>query len=135
MTVTVADVLNYPKLPASHGKKLFFDSPGFHVWIHADRPGEKGPMHKHTADEIFYCVQGTCTFHFPDRASQPMRPGMVIMIPKGDFYRLDNNGSEYLILLGARAEANQLPRFSPENEVVREGGTIDVGIDMPAQTL
>jgi mannose-6-phosphate isomerase-like protein (cupin superfamily) len=133
MTVTVADVLAYPKLPASHGKKLFFDSPDFHVWIHADRPGEKGPMHKHTADEIFYCVQGSCTFHFPDRPPQPMKPGMVIMIPKGDSYMLDNDGTEYLILLGARAEGAGNPRFDPKNTEVHEGGTIGLGVEMKVE--
>ncbi len=133
MTVTLADVLNYPPLPSTHGKKLFFDSPDFHVWIHADRPGEKGPMHRHTADEIFYCIQGTCTFHFPDAPSQALKPGMLIMIPKGDFYRLDNDGAEYLILLGARAETANLPRFNPKNAVVHEGGTVPLGVDMPAE--
>jgi mannose-6-phosphate isomerase-like protein (cupin superfamily) len=131
MVASVIDLINYPPLPPSHGKKVFHDAAGFHVWMHADRPGEKGPMHTHTAAEIFYCVQGTCTFHFREQASQAMKPGMLIIIPKGHFYQLENNGSDYLILLGTRAEAAQLPRFDPQRSIVREGGSIPVGVDAP----
>ena len=131
MVASVIDLVDYPPLPPSHGKKVFHDAPGFHVWIHADRPGEKGPMHTQTADEIFYCVQGTCTFHFREQPSQRMRPGMLIIIPKGHFYQLENNGAGYLILLGARSEAAELPRFNPERGIVTEGGSIPVGNDPP----
>jgi mannose-6-phosphate isomerase-like protein (cupin superfamily) len=122
VTISIVDVKNFPELPHGTGKKLFFDSPGFHVWIHAgDAPGEKTPMHKHTADQTFYCVSGEATYNFPDRPSEKLRPGMMIIIPKGDFYQIENSGPDYLCLLGTRAETYKKPRFNPKDEELKFG--------------
>ena len=51
-----------------------------------------GPMHKHTADQLFYCVQGECTYHFPNGDTEVLGPGMVVTIPKGQLYQLHNTG-------------------------------------------
>jgi quercetin dioxygenase-like cupin family protein len=118
------DVQNFPMLPRGHTKKVLHDGDNFHVWIHGDEPRTKGPMHKHTADQTFYCVQGECTFHFADGPDQKLTPGCVVVIPKGQFYQLDNTGTEYMILLGSRAEKAGNPRFGAKNEVVTEGGKI-----------
>ncbi|MEE8563206.1 MAG: cupin domain-containing protein, partial [Alphaproteobacteria bacterium] len=92
MAVEFMDLLGEPELEIGHAKKVLFSSDHFHTWIHGDYPGTKGPMHSHTADQIFYCVQGQCTFHFHDRDSQAINPGQMVLIPKGHHYQLDNTG-------------------------------------------
>lgn len=118
MAVEFIDVLEEPELKLGHSKKVLFGSDHFHTWIHGDWPGTKGPMHKHTADQFFYCAQGECTFHFPDGSSRAIGPGQMAVIPKEHYYQLDNTGDVYMILLGARAEAANKPRFSEKDEVV-----------------
>ena len=118
------DVLNYPMLPRGHTKKVLHDGDNFHVWIHGDEPTTKGPMHKHTADQTFYCLQGECTFHFSDGPDQKLTPGCVVVVPKGQYYQLDNTGKDYMILLGSRAEKAGNPRFGAKDEVVTEGGKL-----------
>jgi quercetin dioxygenase-like cupin family protein len=123
-TAKFTDVKNYPMLPRGHTKKVLHNGDNFHVWIHGDEPRTIGPMHRHTADQIFYCLQGECTFHFPDGPDQKLTPGCVVVVPKGQFYQLDNTGADYMILLGSRAEKAGNPRFSEKNELVTEGGKI-----------
>jgi mannose-6-phosphate isomerase-like protein (cupin superfamily) len=118
MPVQFIDVLKEPELELGHSKKVLFSSEQFHTWIHGDYPGTKGPMHKHTADQFFFCAQGQCTFHFPDGSSRAIGPGQMMLIPKGHLYQLDNTGDEYMILLGARAEPAGNPRFGKRNEKV-----------------
>ena len=67
MSAEFIDLLALPELEIGHAKKVLFTSDHFHTWVHGDYPGTKGPMHKHTADQQFYCVKGECTFHFPKR--------------------------------------------------------------------
>lgn len=118
MAVELIDVLKEPELKLGHSKKVLFGSDHFHTWIHGDWPGTKGPMHKHTADQFFYCAQGECTFHFPDGSSTAIQPGQMMVIPKEHYYQLDNTGDEYMVLLGARAEAPNKPRFGEKEEVL-----------------
>jgi mannose-6-phosphate isomerase-like protein (cupin superfamily) len=122
MTVQFADVVGQKKLKLGHSKRVLIRTPDFHVWVHADEPGTKGPMHTHTADETFYCLQGECTFTLKEasgkRYTRKLTPGMIVMIPKGDFYQLHNTGDEYLVLLGTRGETDKLPRFGKEGETV-----------------
>ena len=117
MTVTFHDLAKLKKLPIGHRKKVLTDTDDSHVWIHGDLPGTQGPMHRHTADEIFYCVQGECTFTLDKGKREKLKPGMVVFIPKGDYYKLENTGSEYLILLGMRSEPSKLARFGAKGEV------------------
>ncbi len=118
MPAEFIDLLGLPELEIGHSKKVLFTSDHFHTWVHGDYPGTKGPMHKHTADQQFYCVKGECTFHFPDGSSRRLTPGMLVTIPAGQLYQLDNTGDEYMILLGARAEAAAKPRFTGDEQVV-----------------
>jgi mannose-6-phosphate isomerase-like protein (cupin superfamily) len=118
MAAEFIDLLNLPELEIGHSKKVLFTSDHFHTWVHGDYPGTKGPMHKHTADQQFYCVKGECTFHFPDGSSRKLTPGVLVTIPAGQLYQLDNTGDDYMILLGARAEAAAKPRFTGNDEVV-----------------
>jgi quercetin dioxygenase-like cupin family protein len=55
--------LNLPELDIGHGKKVLFTSDHFHTWVTAIT-GNQGPMHKHTADQQFYCVKGSARFTF-----------------------------------------------------------------------
>ncbi len=118
MAVEFFDVMHEPELEAGHSKKVLFSSDHFHTWIHGDYPGTKGPMHRHTADQIFYCAQGECTFTFPDGTRKALKAGHVVVVPKGEFYELENTGDEYMILLGCRAEPNKKPRFGLNEEEV-----------------
>jgi len=118
MPAEFINILNLPELDIGHSKKVLFTSDHFHTWVHGDYPGTKGPMHKHTADQQFYCVKGECTFHFPDGSSRKLTLGMLATIPAGQLYQLDNTGDEYMILLGARAEPAGNPRFTGNDQVV-----------------
>src|SRR5690349_7850285 len=108
MTVTFYDLLKLKKLPLGHSKKVLAETAESHVWIHGDDPGTQGPMHLHTADEIFYCVQGECTFTFAGGRRRVLKSGMVVFIPKNDYYKLENTGEDYMILLGMRSEPSKL---------------------------
>ena len=121
MAAEFIDIMKEPELEIGHSKKVLFTSDQFHTWLHGDYPGTKGPMHKHTADQQFYCIQGQCTFHFPDGTSRALNPGMLVTIPAGQLYQLDNTGDQYMILLGARAEPAGNPRFSATDKEVGHG--------------
>ena len=129
MAAEFIDILKLPELDIGHSKKVLFSSDHFHTWVHGDYPGTKGPMHKHTADQQFYCARGECTFHFPDGASRKLLPGMLVTIPAGQLYQLDNTGDEYMILLGARAEPAENPRFSAGNREVGHGDFAQKNLD------
>jgi mannose-6-phosphate isomerase-like protein (cupin superfamily) len=116
MTVTFHNLIKLKKLPLGHSKHVLADTEDSHVWVHGDEPGTQGPMHRHTADEIFYCLQGECTFTLEDGRRETLKPGMVVFIPKNDYYKLENTGDEYLILLGMRSEPSKLARFDPQGE-------------------
>ena len=118
MNAEFVDVKDYPILDEDHIKEVLYNADDFHVWIHADRPGTKGPMHKHTADQIFYCLQGECTFRFPNGEAKKLIPGMVVTIPTGQLYQLDNTGDEYMILLGSRAEKAGKPRLRQAEDLI-----------------
>ena len=81
MPAEFIDILDLPELDIGHSKKVLFTSDHFHTWVHGDYPGTKGPMHKHTSDQQFYCVKGECTFHFPDGSARKLTPGMLVTIP------------------------------------------------------
>lgn len=100
-------------------KRVIHDAPGYHVWIHGpDEPGETGPMHKHTADQTFHCVQGEATYRFPDGTSATLTPGMMIVIPKENLYSIENSGSGELILTGSRAESRSKASLTADDAVV-----------------
>jgi mannose-6-phosphate isomerase-like protein (cupin superfamily) len=118
MTATFHDLLKLKKLPLGHSKHVLADTKDSHIWIHGDDPGTQGPMHRHTADEIFYCVQGECTFTLAGGRRERLKRGMVVFIPKDDYYQLENTGDEYMILLGMRSEPSKLARFGAKGETL-----------------
>jgi hypothetical protein len=54
---------------------------------------------------------------------------MLVTIPAGQLYQLDNTGDEYMILLGARAEPAGNPRFSAGNHEVGHGDFAKKNLD------
>lgn len=120
MAVQFIDLFKLDELELGDSKKVLFNSDHFHTWIHGDYPGTKGPMHKHSADQFFYCAQGQCTFHFPDGGTQAIDPGQLMVIPKDHLYQLDNTGKEYMILLGARAEPAGKERHDADDREIGE---------------
>jgi mannose-6-phosphate isomerase-like protein (cupin superfamily) len=118
MKAQFVDVRNHPELSGHSTKDVLFKSDTYHVWVHIDEPGKMGPMHKHSADELFYCVQGECTFHFPNGEQEKLKPGMVVTIPEGQFYQLENTGAERMILLGSRGEASGKVRRAVNEAVI-----------------
>ncbi len=130
MTIKVVDPISHPKKTSAKGtgKMILHDSPNFHVWIHGpDLPGERGPMHKHTADQFFVCVQGEITYNFPDQPSATLSPGMMIIIPEGDFYQIENKGTIETIMVGSRAEPGTKPRLSEAGKVVDATNLAEAG--------
>ena len=120
MEALFVDIANQPPLTGHSTKGTLFSSDHYHVWLHIDsEPGKKGPMHRHSADEIFYCVQGECTIHFPDGDSEKLKPGMLVVIPKDQFYQLHNTGSENMILLGSRGEPSDKDRHNEGGKVIK----------------
>jgi len=106
-------------MPGGHSTKaVLFGGDNYHVWVHIDEPGKQGPMHKHTADQCFYCVEGECTFHFPNGESGKLEAGMAVVIPKGQLYQLHNTGREPMILFGSRAEAHGKARHTTKGAAI-----------------
>ncbi len=118
MAVEFIDVGNEPQLEKGHGKRILSNSRSFHTWIHGDYSGDKGTMHKHSADQTFYCIEGECTFHFPDVPSRKLTPGMLVHIEAGNLYQLENTGEGYMKLLGTRAEDGKNPRYLESGDKV-----------------
>jgi len=114
MAAEFIDLNEHPSMRADmkHIKKPLFNTDSFHCWIHADEPGTKGPMHRHTADQTFFCLEGECTFHFSNGTKRKLTPGMIVMIPKGEYYQLENTGDSDMVMLGNRAEAYERARFN-----------------------
>ena len=118
MQAEFVDIRSCARLTREKTKQVLYSSDDFHVWVHNDEPGKKGPMHKHTADQIFYCLRGQCTFHFPNGESEILKPGMVVTIPKGQLYQLHNTGFEDMLLLGSRAEAAGKARRAKDDAII-----------------
>ena len=120
MEALFVDIKDQPQLAGHSTKGTLFSSDHYHVWVHIDHePGKQGPMHKHSADEIFYCVQGECTIHFPNGDSEKLTPGRLVVIPKDQLYQLHNTGKDMMILLGSRGEPQGKLRHSEKDKVIK----------------
>ena len=95
------------------------------MWLHTDPPGvvrgrvENGvqELHRHYADEMFFCLQGELTIRFADPEGVEVVPaGAFVVVPAGQLYSLENTSSETMILLGSRAEAHDIPRLGDEGQ-------------------
>ncbi|MSQ23542.1 MAG: cupin domain-containing protein [Chloroflexi bacterium] len=114
------------------GKRILYSSDSFHMWLHSDAPGVvRGrvaangaqELHRHYADEMFFCVQGELTIRFADpEGVEVVPPGAFVVVPAGQLYSLENTSkTEEMILLGSRAEAHDMPRLGDEGEPVLMG--------------
>ncbi|MCL6593010.1 MAG: cupin domain-containing protein [Alicyclobacillus sp.] len=88
-------------------RRVLMNGPRFHTWLHIYQPGDSDEMHCHNADQTFTCISGECTMNLDNGETLVLKPGMVALIPGGSFYQLVNNGSENMILLGARAISDE----------------------------
>ncbi len=68
----------------------------------------------------FTAFKANARFTFPTPVARA-DPGMLVTIPAGQLYQLDNTGSDYMILLGARAEPAGNPRFGATDREVGHG--------------
>ncbi|MSQ23543.1 MAG: cupin domain-containing protein [Chloroflexi bacterium] len=124
------DVEHLPSREHSGGKRIMYSSDTFHMWLHTDPVGvlrgrvenEAQELHKHFADEMFFCLQGELTIRFADPEGEEVIPaGAFVVVPAGQLYSLENTGSETMILLGSRAEAHDAPRMGDEGEPIQRG--------------
>ncbi|WP_102349036.1 cupin domain-containing protein [Bacillus sp. Marseille-P3661] len=88
-------------------KVILMNGPKFHTWLHVyHNPGDHDEMHCHNADQTFYCIDGECTVYYKDGDKEKkdvLKPGMVALIPGGQFYWIKNTGSSKMVLMGSRA--------------------------------
>jgi hypothetical protein len=54
---------------------------------------------------------------------------MLVTIPAGQLYQLDNTGNAYMILLGARAKSAGNPRFNAAGKEVGHGDFAKKNLD------
>ena len=126
MSAKRIDVSEHPAVKGIVGtgkhERLLFNSDTSHVWIHHSVPGDKGPMHRHTADQTFYGLQGECLLNFPDGTRQSITPGVLVVIPKGQYYQQEAPRHTGYVFLGTRAETYENSRFGPEGKEIKAGG-------------
>jgi mannose-6-phosphate isomerase-like protein (cupin superfamily) len=107
-------------------RKVLMNGPKFHTWLHVyANVGDLDEMHAHNADQTFFCIEGECTMHFPDGSKQVLRPGMIALIPGGNFYQLENSGSGKMAMIGARAlsdEASMKIDHETRKDISRDKG-------------
>lgn len=120
MAVKTIDVNNHPAIKPGTSKRdrLLFNSDSYHVWIHYSDPGDKGPMHKHTADQAFYGLKGECFINFPDGTREKITPGVLVVIPKGQYYQQEAPSHTGYVFLGSRAESFEKVRFDPRGQEI-----------------
>lgn len=107
MPIKVVDLLDMAKQPDARRTPLI-DGPRFAAWFHIyQNPGQHDEMHCHNADQVFYCIGGECTMHFPDGSKTVLRPGMAALITAGSFYQLENSGTDKMVMLGTRASSEE----------------------------
>ncbi len=106
MPITVVDMVK--KAHEDPGRHVLLDTQRMHAWLHVYKnPGDHDEMHCHNADQTFYCIEGECTMHFPDKPPAVLKPGMVALITGGSFYQLENTGDGPMVLMGNRSGSSE----------------------------
>lgn len=123
--IKAVNLLEMAKQPGVR-RKLLMNGPKFHSWLHVySNPGDHDEMHAHNADQTFYCLEGECTMTFPGDEKTVLTPGMVALIPGGQFYQLENTGQSKMVLMGTRAlsdEASMKIDFETRKDISRDKG-------------
>jgi Mannose-6-phosphate isomerase len=128
MAAEFIDILKEPELDIGHSKKVLFTSDHFTPGCTAIIRAPKGPCTSTPPISSFIVSKASARFTFPTPA-RALNPGMLVTIPAGQLYQLDNTGSEYMILLGARAEPAGNPRFSATDREVGHGDFAKKNLD------
>ena len=131
MPIKVVDLKAMAAETESCRRQVLMNGPRFHTWLHIYfEPGERDEMHCHNADESFAVIEGECTMYFPDGTKEVMRPGMVALIPGGQFYQLENTGSGRMVLMGNRGlstEASATIDHATRQDVHDRSATLPTG--------
>ena len=107
MPIKVVDLREMAERPDAR-RTVLINGPRFNAWFHIyKKPGQHDEMHCHNADQVFYCIGGECTMHFPDGSKAVLRPGKAALITAGSFYQLENSGTEKMVMLGTRASSEE----------------------------
>ena len=78
------------------------------------------------------CDQTECFINFPDGTRQSITPGVLVVIPKGQYYQQEAPSHTGYVFLGSRAETYSNSRFGPEgqikagDELAAVGGLLDL---------
>ncbi len=103
MPIQIVDLNAMAEAPDARRTDLI-NGPRFNAWFHIYKtPGQRDEMHCHNADQVFHCVSGECTMHFPDGGAAVLKPGMAALITGGSFYQLENSGTVPMVMLGVRS--------------------------------
>jgi hypothetical protein len=120
------DINEHPGMKsAGAGKhdRLLFNSDNFHVWIHNSVPGRQGTRCTDIRRiKAFYGLQGECLINFPDGTRQSITPGVLVVIPKGQYYQQEAPSHTGYVFMGSRAETYSNSRFGPEGQEIKAGG-------------
>lgn len=107
MPIKVVDLAEMAEQPDARRTNLI-NGPHFNAWFHIyHNPGQHDEMHCHNADQVFYCISGECTMHFPDGSKEVLTPGKVALITGGSFYQLENSGTEKMVMMGCRSVSQE----------------------------
>jgi mannose-6-phosphate isomerase-like protein (cupin superfamily) len=104
MSITFLRIEEHPvmKGESTVTKNILFETRDSHAWIHCYKnPGDKDDLHCHNADQTVLILKGECTMGLVD-GSRKLTPGDFAMIPKGEFYQLQNSGNGPMVLLATR---------------------------------
>jgi mannose-6-phosphate isomerase-like protein (cupin superfamily) len=87
------------ELKSSNRRYLeFLRSPSLSCGIYALPAGGTDEQKPHTADEIYYVVNGRS--HFRSGASdQPVEPGAILFVPAGEEHRFHSISEDLLLLV------------------------------------
>jgi len=106
VAIKAVDVLQMSRNGVEHGTRVL-NGPHFQSWFNVYKPGRRGKMHCHNADETLCVLEGELTVHAPDGTKQVAGPGTVVLITGGSFYELENSGSGKLVFVGHNSKPTE----------------------------
>lgn len=128
MAIKVIDALDV----AEREKKrtVVMNTRKLHSWVHYyPNPGDHDEMHCHNEDQVFMCIEGECTMHFPDGGKVRLRPHMAALINGGSFYQLENTGDGPMVLMGTRSGSQDTVKiidYETRQDIRKNGGKVRI---------